>query len=86
MFVRPHQRGRGIARALTLEVARFARAHAVRRVTVKVFAQNEDGLRLWERLGFEPRMLQMTIEAEHLLDRDRTGRVRRGRRSAVRPP
>jgi GNAT superfamily N-acetyltransferase len=70
VFVRPDHRGRGIARALTARAARFARARAVRRLTVKVFAQNEDGLRLWEALGFQPRMLQMTALADRFLDRD----------------
>ena len=53
---------------MAARVARFASDQGVRRITVKVFAQNEDGLKLWERLGFEPRMLQMTVPPERLLD------------------
>ena len=68
VIVRADHRGRGIARRLAARVARFASDQGVRRITVKVFAQNEDGLKLWERLGFEPRMLQMTVPPERLLD------------------
>jgi GNAT superfamily N-acetyltransferase len=68
VFVRPEHRGQGIARALTAESARFARARGARRITIKVFAQNRDALVAWERLGFEPRMLQMTIAADRLGD------------------
>src|SRR6266516_2507135 len=68
LIVRADHRGRGIARRLTARVARFASDQGVRRITVKVFAQNEDGLKLWERLGFEPRILQMTVPPERLLD------------------
>jgi ribosomal protein S18 acetylase RimI-like enzyme len=67
VIVRPDHRGRGIARALTTEAARFARERGIRRITIKVFAQNEDGMKLWESLGFRPRMLQMTIAPEELL-------------------
>jgi ribosomal protein S18 acetylase RimI-like enzyme len=67
VIVRPEFRRQGIARALAVETANFAHQAGVRRLTIKVFAQNEDGIRLWEALGFEPRMLQMTIAVDDLL-------------------
>jgi GNAT superfamily N-acetyltransferase len=67
VIVRADHRGRGIGRALTTEAARFARERGIPRLTIKVFAQNEDGTKLWGGLGFHPRMLQMTIAPEELL-------------------
>ncbi len=75
VFVRPGLRGQGIARRLTAEVARFARDQSIRRITIKVFARNQDALVAWERLGFEPRMVQMTAAAEDLLEDAGPGRA-----------
>jgi GNAT superfamily N-acetyltransferase len=66
VYVDPAYRERGVAAALTGQVARFARERGVGRLTVKTFAQNEEALRAWERLGFEPRMVQMTAPVERL--------------------
>jgi ribosomal protein S18 acetylase RimI-like enzyme len=60
VFVRPSHRRRGLARSLTVEVARFARRLGVRRVTLRTFSQNRGALRAWRRLGFQPRIVQMT--------------------------
>jgi GNAT superfamily N-acetyltransferase len=67
VYVRPSHRRQGLARALTAEVARFARSRGVARITLKTFAQNEEAVEAWARIGFEPRALQMTAPAE-LLD------------------
>lgn len=64
--VEPDSRGMGIGRALAGEIGRFARKLGVGRVTLKTFAQNERAVELWKELGFEPRILQMTIEPEAL--------------------
>lgn len=66
VYVRPAYRERGVAVALTAEVARFARDRGIGRITLKTFAQNEEALQAWRRLGFEPRMIQMTGSVEHL--------------------
>jgi len=66
VFVVPEHRGRGVAGALTAEVARFARARGVERITLKTFAQNEEALVVWQKLGFEPRMVQMTAPVDRL--------------------
>jgi len=71
VFVEPAHRGRGVAAALTAEVARFAQERGVERITLKTFAQNGEALLAWERLGFEPRMIQMTAPAERLRAPDR---------------
>jgi ribosomal protein S18 acetylase RimI-like enzyme len=66
VYVEPGYRQRGLASALTSEVARFARERGVERITLKTFAQNEEALRAWERIGFEPRMIQMTAPVDRL--------------------
>jgi ribosomal protein S18 acetylase RimI-like enzyme len=74
VFVKPEHRDRGVAGALTTEVARFAGERGVDRLTLKTFAQNEEALVAWRKLGFEPRMVQMTAEVNRLRRRDRAGR------------
>jgi GNAT superfamily N-acetyltransferase len=71
VFVEPAHRGRGVAAALTAEVARFAQERGVERITLKTFAQNAEALLAWERMGFEPRMVQMTAPAARLRAQDR---------------
>ncbi|MGH2554792.1 MAG: GNAT family N-acetyltransferase [Actinomycetota bacterium] len=71
VYVQPEHRGRGVAAALTAEVARFAQERGVGRITLKTFAQNEEALLVWRRLGFEPRMIQMTVSVERLQGIDR---------------
>jgi ribosomal protein S18 acetylase RimI-like enzyme len=66
VYVRPSHRRRGLAKALTAEVARFARRRGVDRITLKTFAQNVEALETWRRMGFEPRMVQMTAPVERL--------------------
>jgi ribosomal protein S18 acetylase RimI-like enzyme len=66
VYVHPTHRHRGTARALTEEVARFARDRGVDLVTLKTFSQNEEAIRAWRRMGFEPRTLQMTAPVERL--------------------
>ena len=71
VFVCPDQRERGVAGALAAEVARFARERGVQLVTLKTFARNEEALAAWRKLGFEPRMVQMTAPVDRLSDLDR---------------
>jgi GNAT superfamily N-acetyltransferase len=66
VFVHPTHRHRGVARALTEEVAGFARGRGVERLTLKTFAQNEEAIEAWRRMGFEPRTLQMTATIDRL--------------------
>lgn len=66
VYVHPGHRRRGIARALTAEVARFARERGVDRITLKTFAQNQEAVEAWARMGFEPRALQMTAPVDRL--------------------
>jgi GNAT superfamily N-acetyltransferase len=73
VYVRPSHRRRGVAQALAAEVARFARSRGVGRITIKTFAQNEEALEAWVRMGFEPRMVQLTAPAERLEDPEQTG-------------
>ena len=73
VYVDPDHRGRGVAAALTAEVARFARRRGVERLTLKTYARNEEALVAWQRLGFEPRMIQMTAPVERLTKVGRKG-------------
>jgi len=75
VFVHRAHRHRGAARALTEEVARFARDRGVERVTLKTFSQNQEAIEAYRRMGFEPRTLQMTAPVERLapLEREQTG-------------
>jgi ribosomal protein S18 acetylase RimI-like enzyme len=65
-IVKASHRNRGIGGALAAEIGRFARERGVERVTLKTFVHNEEALRLWASLGFEPRILQMTAPADRL--------------------
>jgi ribosomal protein S18 acetylase RimI-like enzyme len=66
VYVRPSHRRQGVARRLTTEVARFARSRGVDRITLKTFAQNEEAVEAWARMGFESRALQMTATIDRL--------------------
>jgi ribosomal protein S18 acetylase RimI-like enzyme len=52
VWVLPEQRGKGVARALTTAVMRFAAAAGVQRMTVWFTDGNTQARRLYERLGF----------------------------------
>jgi ribosomal protein S18 acetylase RimI-like enzyme len=60
VVVDPTHRNRGVAGALVMEILAFARARGVSRMTVRVFAQNEEALTFWSGIGFTTRILQMT--------------------------
>jgi ribosomal protein S18 acetylase RimI-like enzyme len=68
--VRPSHRRLGIGEALAREIGRFAAGLGVRSVVVKTFARNEAALAFWERMGFEPRMVQMVAGARRLGDQE----------------
>jgi ribosomal protein S18 acetylase RimI-like enzyme len=68
VYVKPAYRRLGLARELTAWVAEFARRRGVGRLTLKIFAQNEEGLAAWEAMGFEARTIQMTIPVQRLTD------------------
>jgi GNAT superfamily N-acetyltransferase len=66
VMVHPDHRALGVGRALVAEVGRWAAGRGVRRVAIKTYSANEEALRFWEGLGFEPRLVQMTALAEDL--------------------
>lgn len=78
VYVTPEYRGHGVGGALTAEVARFALDRGVQRITLKTFAQNEEALVAWRRLGFEPRMVQLTAPVDRLHELGRTSPRRAG--------
>ena len=66
VVVAPSHQRRGVASALVLALAEFARSRGVRRLALKTYAQNEDAMRFWESIGFGPRWVQMTATVEDL--------------------
>ena len=60
VVVRRDERGRGIGRALVAHVGRWAASRGARRVAIKTYSENLEALAFWERLGFQPRYVQMT--------------------------
>ena len=52
MYVRPHARGRGVARALLARLEDEARARGVRRVTLETGDAQHAAIRLYERAGY----------------------------------
>jgi GNAT superfamily N-acetyltransferase len=69
VFVREAWRGRGIGRALTERIGRFAQDVGATYVTLKTFAQNEGATAFWERVGFSPRVLQLVAPSATLASR-----------------
>jgi ribosomal protein S18 acetylase RimI-like enzyme len=62
VIVRPSHRGRGIGRALTGAVARFAQEQGIHKLTLRTFSANEGALAFWQAMGFEPRLVQLTAD------------------------
>jgi len=62
----PH-RGAGVGRAITAELARFARARGLARAMIRTFAANDDARGFWSDLGFEPLAVDMVADIETLL-------------------
>ncbi|QSN64141.1 GNAT family N-acetyltransferase [Caballeronia sp. M1242] len=55
VYVAPEMRGRGISRALIVELIRFAQLRSdITQINLTVNAKNELALRLYKSLGFEP--------------------------------
>ena len=57
--VNPDQRGRGIGRSLLEAAERHARDHGSKWLRISVLAQNRIAAGLYERFGFEPRVVEL---------------------------
>lgn len=64
VVVAPEHRRQGVSAALLAELAAFGRLVGARMLTLRTFAQNEEGMRTWVRLGFRPRVIQMAAPVE----------------------
>jgi GNAT superfamily N-acetyltransferase len=69
VVVRSGYRGRGVGRELVEEAARFAKERGIDWIELKTFAPNRGAMEFWERLGFEPRVVQMTTHTQDLMER-----------------
>ncbi len=69
VVVRGGYRGRGVGHELVREAAVFARDRGIDWVEIKTFTPNQGALSFWEKLGFTPRVVQMTTSTEILLER-----------------
>jgi len=63
VFVAASVRRHGVAERLVLETCRRLEAMGAPRVLLHTAVQNEQGQRLFARLGFRPTMIEMTREA-----------------------
>jgi len=52
VYVAPRAWGRGVGRGLVDSLLAAARARGIERLDVEVDAENPEGLRFWERMGF----------------------------------
>jgi GNAT superfamily N-acetyltransferase len=66
LIVLPSHRRRGVARALVLALAQFARDRGAPRLALKTYSLNDEAMRFWESMGFRPRWVQMTAAVEDL--------------------
>ena len=69
VVVRGGYRGRGVGHELVREAAAFARDRDIDWVEIKTFTPNQGAMAFWEKLGFTPRVVQMTTATEILLER-----------------
>lgn len=67
VVVAPGARRAGIGRALVAAVGRFAAGQGLRRVVIKTFAENREGLAFWLSVGFRPRMVQLVADPAELV-------------------
>jgi GNAT superfamily N-acetyltransferase len=58
IVVRPEARGRGVGRTLIAAAEEWARDRGYPLLTLNVFVQNRDALRLYEELGFAPESMK----------------------------
>jgi GNAT superfamily N-acetyltransferase len=77
LYVRPHARGSGIARALVHRVVEWLRAHGAEAIELEVVASNADARAVYERWGFETSVLVLAADLPRL--QDRLGAQPRGR-------
>jgi ribosomal protein S18 acetylase RimI-like enzyme len=63
LWVEPRARGAGIGAKLVQALADALAERGAARVVIDVAARNPEAARLFERIGFRPTMLEMTIEA-----------------------
>ncbi|MCE8032779.1 GNAT family N-acetyltransferase [Billgrantia tianxiuensis] len=60
LFVRPESRHLGVGRLLVEQAERYAAQCGTYKVELKVLARNEQAIRFYEALGYEPRVVVMS--------------------------
>jgi ribosomal protein S18 acetylase RimI-like enzyme len=59
LYVEPPHRRQGIGSALLAHAERWAQQRGDRQIGLQVFCDNQDGLDLYDRLGYQPQSLSM---------------------------
>ncbi|MGB7070607.1 MAG: GNAT family N-acetyltransferase [Pyrinomonadaceae bacterium] len=60
MYVAPEHRGKGVNRLIMDELKLWSISKGVTRMRLEVFASNPAAIKAYERVGFAPRLLEMT--------------------------
>lgn len=66
VYIDPAYRRRGIGRAVVAELVAFAAKRELERLVLRVFTPNHEALDFWTKLGFEPRLIQLTARTDQL--------------------
>ncbi len=67
VHVLPGHQGVGTGRAIVAELAAFARDRGLIRTLIRTFAANEQAMRFWQGLGFQPLAIDLVAPSEGLL-------------------
>lgn len=61
MFVAPGYRGLGIVRTIIEHLLTWARSKGIKDFYLDVYAENSPAVRAYEKFGFKPNMIEMTL-------------------------
>jgi GNAT superfamily N-acetyltransferase len=61
MYVCPKFRGKGLNKALTDKLICWSRNKGINAVYLDVYSDNRSAIRAYEKLGFEPSLLEMKL-------------------------
>lgn len=68
MFVQDGLRAQGVGKALAQEFFEWCKSHGAQRISVTAYYKNENAVRFYQRLGFNPKQLTLEATPEYLLN------------------